>query len=105
MLVAKSLNAGNREISIQTTCHAGTHRSVAAAELIGRELRSGVCVWWFCIPIGAEDRETHGRMKLHGRLERGKFEIPISLAAWGDVKYVLMIMSNSILSCGGTLGF
>jgi hypothetical protein len=33
------LNAGNRLACIQTTCHAGTHRSVAAAEILAVELR------------------------------------------------------------------
>lgn len=39
------LNAEHAAASIQTTCHAGTHRSVASAELIARELeRKGVRV-------------------------------------------------------------
>jgi RNase adaptor protein for sRNA GlmZ degradation len=32
------LNAGNAVTSVQTTCHAGTHRSVAAAEIMARML-------------------------------------------------------------------
>ena len=37
--IANHLNAGNQTASIQTTCHAGTHRSVAAAEIIANEMR------------------------------------------------------------------
>lgn len=37
--VVNFLNSGNDVVSIQTTCHAGTHRSVATAEFIARELR------------------------------------------------------------------
>jgi RNase adaptor protein for sRNA GlmZ degradation len=33
------LNAGHAVASIQTTCHAGTHRSVAAAEIIAQKMR------------------------------------------------------------------
>ncbi|KAF1942439.1 hypothetical protein EJ02DRAFT_489193 [Clathrospora elynae] len=33
------LNAGNAVASIQTTCHAGTHRSVAAADIIAQKIR------------------------------------------------------------------
>jgi hypothetical protein len=37
------LSAGNATASIQTTCHASTHRSVAAAEIVkGKLLRRGV---------------------------------------------------------------
>jgi RNase adaptor protein for sRNA GlmZ degradation len=37
------LNAGNDAANVQVTCHAGTHRSVAAAEIIGQKLgRRGV---------------------------------------------------------------
>jgi RNase adaptor protein for sRNA GlmZ degradation len=36
------LNAGHAVASIQTTCHAGTHRSVAAAEIIAQKMRRGV---------------------------------------------------------------
>lgn len=34
------LNAGNHVASIQTTCHAGTHRSVATAEILASRLRA-----------------------------------------------------------------
>jgi len=37
--IANHLNAGNQIASIQTTCHAGTHRSVAAAEIVANEMR------------------------------------------------------------------
>lgn len=38
-LTLEHLYAGNRTASIQTTCHAGTHRSVAAAEILAAKLR------------------------------------------------------------------
>jgi RNase adaptor protein for sRNA GlmZ degradation len=43
--IVNHLNAGNQVVSIQTTCHAGTHRSVAAAEIIAQKMRKrGVSV-------------------------------------------------------------
>ncbi|KAH9869201.1 hypothetical protein IAQ61_006406, partial [Plenodomus lingam] len=36
------LNAGYHVAHVQTTCHAGTHRSVATAEIIGQEMRRRV---------------------------------------------------------------
>jgi hypothetical protein len=38
--IMTSLSNGNKSASVQTTCHAGTHRSVAAAEIIAQKLRS-----------------------------------------------------------------
>jgi len=38
-VIANHFNAGNQIASIQTTCHAGTHRSVAAAEIVAGEMR------------------------------------------------------------------
>ncbi|KAH6851527.1 hypothetical protein BKA58DRAFT_425059 [Alternaria rosae] len=37
--IANHFNAGNQVASIQTTCHAGMHRSVAAAEIVANETR------------------------------------------------------------------
>ena len=34
----RHLNAGNAVASVQTKCHAGTHRSVAAAEIVAKML-------------------------------------------------------------------
>jgi predicted protein tyrosine phosphatase len=37
--IANHFNAGHQVASIQTTCHAGTHRSVAAAEIVAKGMR------------------------------------------------------------------
>jgi RNase adaptor protein for sRNA GlmZ degradation len=38
-MIVAYLEAGSAVASVQTTCHAGTHRSVAAAEIIAQEMR------------------------------------------------------------------
>jgi RNase adaptor protein for sRNA GlmZ degradation len=38
--IMTNLGNGNNAASVQTTCHAGTHRSVTAAEIIAQRLRS-----------------------------------------------------------------
>ena len=40
--VVNHLNAGNQVTAIHTTCHAGTHRSVAVAEIIAQKMWRGV---------------------------------------------------------------
>lgn len=40
MTIVDYLNAGSIKTTVLTTCHHGTHRSVAAAEIIGHELWS-----------------------------------------------------------------
>jgi RNase adaptor protein for sRNA GlmZ degradation len=37
--IVSYLNAGHTVAYIQTICHAGTHRSVAAAEIIAQKMR------------------------------------------------------------------
>ncbi|KAH6839896.1 hypothetical protein B0T12DRAFT_37286 [Alternaria alternata] len=37
--IVNHFNAGHQVASIQTTCHAGTHRSVGTAEIVAKEMR------------------------------------------------------------------